>query len=65
MDSELPKEATSFETTTSLTKSLQVFDKINLVDSDSEFSEGKHIQIDEASTEDILIDTFDRIMEWF
>jgi hypothetical protein len=42
-----------------------VFDKINLVDSDSEFSEGKHIQIDEASTEDILIDTFDRIMEWF
>ena len=65
MDSEPLKEATSFETTTSLTKSLQVFDKINLVDSDSEFSEGKHIQIDEASTEDILIDTFDRIMEWF
>lgn len=39
-------EATSFETRDSLTKTFEVFDKIDLGDSDSDFSESKHIQIE-------------------
>lgn len=65
MNGDKRKEATSFETCDSITKTFEVFDKIDLGDSDSEFSQSKHIQIEEASTGDIQLDLLDKIMDWF